>query len=192
MKNNIFLEQPRRGYTREAHLTPYKAGGRSVGMITVILLVLSVLATACNKPEKEKLAGNWRWTYSSTGGCFGQSYTPESSGFGAEIVFTGGNFTLYKNGEKITSGSFQIQQEEDNSLYSKSDATYHRKFLLKLNLTGGQIKKIREETDGKIELQGWYHADIIRYDDPSKKEKLVIRGVKVGVVEGSTHMFERK
>lgn len=163
---------------------------RATKFVAVILLTL--LATACNKPEKEKLAGNWRWTYSSAGGCFGETHISESAGFEVEIVFTGGNFTLYKNGEKITSGSFQIQQDEDNSFNSKSDATYHRQFLLKLNLTGLQVKKIEEATDDKIHLHGWYHADIIRYDDPSKKEKLVIRGEKVGVAEGPTHIFLRK
>ena len=110
MKKNIFLEQPRRGKTHEMLITPCQRSAvwgrspqRSVGMVAVILLVLSVLVTACSKPEKKVLAGTWRWV-ATTGGIGGWCYTPESEGFEAEFVFKGGTFTFYKDGEKVTSG----------------------------------------------------------------------------------------
>ena len=46
MKNS-FIEQPRRGNTHEVQLTPYKAAGRSVGMIAA-LLILAVCIAACD------------------------------------------------------------------------------------------------------------------------------------------------
>ena len=124
MKKNTFLKQSRRDNTHEVQLTPHKAEGRNVGhdetglrvahnltgrnvgrlanrsvsAITVILLVLSVLATACSKPEKKELAGTWRWV-ATTGGIGGWYYTPESEGFEAEIDFRGSQFTFYKDGE---------------------------------------------------------------------------------------------
>ena len=119
MKNNNFLEQPRRGYTREAQLTPYKAGDRSVGMITVILLVLSVLVTACSKPEKQALAGAWQW-YCTSGGIAGVNYTPESEGFEAELVFKGNQFTFYKDGKKVTSGTYHIDYDVDEIYESET------------------------------------------------------------------------
>ena len=47
MIKNLFLEQPRRGKTHEVQLTPYKAVGRSMGIVTLILLSV-ILATACD------------------------------------------------------------------------------------------------------------------------------------------------
>ena len=43
--NNIFLEQPRRGKTREAQLTPYKAQAAVWGAVCVILL--TILLSGC-------------------------------------------------------------------------------------------------------------------------------------------------
>ena len=122
MKNNIFLEQSRRGYTREAQLTPYKAGGRSVGMITVVLLVLSVLAIA------------------------GVNYTPETEGFNAKIVFKGSKFTFYKDGEKVTSGSYRIDVSDCPEVLTEcGNAT-----SCVLHLPEEQCEKIAKATDGKI------------------------------------------
>ncbi len=141
MKNNIFLEQPRRGYTREAQLTPYKAGGRSVGMITVILLALSVLATACNKPEKQELSGTWRWT-NTMGGIAGNTFTPESEGFEAEFVFKGSQVTFYKDGKKVTSGTYHIDEDEDGGYYPYSS------FRFRISIA--QLEKISKATNRKI------------------------------------------
>ena len=104
MKKITFLEQPRRGNTHEVQITPHKAEGRNVGRlktsagrsmwaVAVILLVLSLLATACSKPEKQALEGTWQWAQTS-GGLAGVNYTPESEGFNAEIVFKGSHFTF--------------------------------------------------------------------------------------------------
>ena len=72
-----------------------------------IITALAVLATACSKPEKKELAGTWQW-YCTSGGIAGVFYTPESEGFETELVFKGGHFTFYKDGKKITSGTYRI------------------------------------------------------------------------------------
>jgi hypothetical protein len=200
MKRNTFLEQPRRGNTHEVQLTPHKAAGRNVGRIktsagrsmwavAVILLVLSVLATACSKPEKEKLTGTWRWT-STTGGLAGVNYTPESEGFEAEIVFKGSSFTFYKDGKKITSGSYQIKDSDDDfPFWGYTNGVYHTPFSIKLNLAEWQTKKISEATNHAIFIWDWLSADIVRYDDPSKNLKLLFREKHV---DGFIYSFERK
>ena len=50
MKDNILPGQLQRDNTHKVQVTPYKAAGRSVGAVAAILLALSVLMTACNKP----------------------------------------------------------------------------------------------------------------------------------------------
>ena len=215
MKRNTFLEQPRRDNTHEVQLTPHKAEGRNVGhdetglrvahnltgrnvgriasrrvwTISIILLVLSVLATACSKPEKEKLTGTWRWT-STTGGLAGVNYTPESEGFEAEIVFKGSSFTFYKDGKKITSGSYQIKDSDDDfPFWGYTNGVYHTPFSIKLNLAEWQTKKISEATNHAIFIWDWLSADIVRYDDPSKNLKLLFREKHV---DGFIYSFERK
>ena len=55
MKKNIFLKQSLKDKRSVERITPHKSAGCSVWRITVFLLVISVLATACNKPEKPTL-----------------------------------------------------------------------------------------------------------------------------------------
>lgn len=178
MKKNNFIEQSRRDNTHEVQLTPYKAEGCSVGMIpstkvegrsmgmktknsgrimglaSIIVLVLAVLLTACNKPEKTHLSGTWRWTQTS-GGIGGWYYTPESEGFEAEIVFKGSSFTLYKDGERVTSGTYHIDHDVDDRIYTdkrKGDEPFYSWFYIRFHLTEAQCKKMSEATDGKISL----------------------------------------
>ena len=146
MKRNIFLEQSRRDKNSVEQITPHKAAGRSVGMVAVILLVLSVLATACSKPENKELAGTWRWT-STTGGIAGVFYTPESEGFEAEIVFKGSQFTFYKDGKRVTSGMYRIDYDEDETYYIGNKPFYSR---FRFHISGAQVKKISEATNGTI------------------------------------------
>ena len=130
MKKINFIDQSRRDDTHEVQLTPYKAAGRSMGsetnttaagrsmgIVTIIILALSLLTVSCSKPEKKELAGKWRWT-STSGGIGGWYYTPESEGFEAEIVFKGSQFTFYKDGKKVVSGTYHIDYKVDESLYT--------------------------------------------------------------------------
>ena len=168
MKRNIFFEQSiplllegvpeGRGSDRDkssvkqlaphCDLRPYvgRLANRSVSAITVILLVLSVLATACSKPEKKELAGTWRWV-ATTGGIGGWYYTPESEGFEAEIVFKGSQFTFYKDGKKVTSGTYRIDYDEDETYYIGNKPFYSR---FRFHISGAQVKKISEATNGTI------------------------------------------
>ena len=146
MKRNIFLEQSRRDKTHRVQLTPHKAEGRSVGMVAVILLVLTVLVTACSKPEKEELIGTWRWT-STTGGIAGVHLTPETEGFEAEFVFKGNQFTFYKDGKRVTSGMYRIDYDEDETYYIGNKPFYSR---FRFHISGAQVKKISEATNGTI------------------------------------------
>lgn len=183
MKKNNFIEQSRRDSTHEVQLTPYKAEGCSVGMIpstkaegrsmgsgtcvkatshsmrmvTIILLALSLLAVSCNKPEKKELAGTWRWT-STTGGIGGWCYTPESEGFEAEIVFKGSQFTFYKDGKKVVSGTYHIDYKVDESLYTNkgnNNGPFYSWFNIRFHLTEAQWKKMSEATDGTISLSAY-------------------------------------
>ena len=160
----LFIEQPRRGKTHEVQLTPYKAVGRSMGMgtsnktashrtglSTIIVLVLAVLATACSKPEKKELAGTWRWT-STSGGFAGEYFTPESEGFEAELVFKGSRFTLYKDGEKISSGTYHIQSIMNGGLHIDKEEPFYYGFDIYFRLSEAQCQKISEATNGKIKL----------------------------------------
>ena len=150
MKNNIFLEQSLRDKSSVEQLTPHKAKGRNVGMVTVILLVLSVLVTACSKPENKELAGTWRWT-STTGGIAGVHLTPETEGFEAEFVFKGNQFTFYKDGKKVTSGAYRVDDFEE---YEYEDEMPHPDLLLytSIHFSETQCKKIAEATDYTINL----------------------------------------
>ena len=147
MRNNIFIEQPRRGKTHEVLITPHKAAGRSVGMVAVILLVLSVLVTACSKPEKKLLAGTWRWVATTNSVASEINYTTESEGFEAEIVFKGNKFTFYKDGKKITSGNYQIDEWEPNEdIMPHPDVLFHS--MIRFPET--QCETIAKATDGII------------------------------------------
>ena len=149
MKKNRFLEQSRRDKTHEVQLTPYKRSAvwgrspqRNVGMVAVILLVLSLIVTACSKPEKQELSGSWRWT-STSGGFAGDTFTPESEGFEAEFVFKGSTFTFYKDGKKVTSGIYHIDEDEDGGYYP-----YYSSFRFRISIA--QFEKISKATNGKI------------------------------------------
>ena len=160
-----FLKQSRRDNTHEVQLTSYKVEGRSMGMKTknsgrimglasIIVLVLAVLLTACNKPEKTHLSGTWRWTQTS-GGIGGWYYTPECEGFEAEIVFKGSQFTFYKDGKKVISGSYHIDYDVDETYYTnkdEKDGPFYSWFNIRFHLTEAQCKKMSEATDGKISL----------------------------------------
>lgn len=180
MKKINFIEQSRRDDTHEVQLTPYKAAGRSmgsetnttvagrsmgsetyttaagrsIGIVTIIILALSLLTVSCTKPEKKELAGAWRWT-STTGGIGGWCYTPESEGFEAEIVFKGSQFTFYKDGKKVVSGTYQIDYEVDERIYiNKGDKNgpFYSRFNIRFRLTEAQWKKMSEATHGTISL----------------------------------------
>ena len=180
MKKINFIEQSRRDDTHEVQLTPYKAAGRSMGsetnttvtgrsmgsetnttaagrsmgIVTIIILALSLLAVSCSKPEKKELAGTWRWT-STSGGIGGWYYTPESEGFEAEIVFKGSQFTFYKDGKKVVSGTYHIDYKVDESLYTNkgnNNGPFYSWFNIRFHLTDAQCKKMAEATDGKISL----------------------------------------
>ncbi|MBQ3740637.1 MAG: hypothetical protein II856_05515 [Bacteroidales bacterium] len=167
MKKINFIEQSRRDDTHEVQLTPYKAAGRSMGsetnttaagrsmgIVTIIILALSLLTVSCSKPEKKELAGTWRWT-STSGGIGGWYYTPESEGFEAEIVFKGSQFTFYKDGKKVVSGTYHIDYKVDESLYTNkgnNNGPFYSWFNIRFHLTDAQCKKMAEATDGKISL----------------------------------------
>jgi hypothetical protein len=113
------------------------------------VILLALLATACSKPEMHMLEGTWQWTH-TTGGIAGDNYTPESEGFNAEIVFKGNKFTFYKDGEKITSGNYQIDGWETN----EEDEMPHPDVLFrsKIRFPEAKCKEIDKATDGKIYL----------------------------------------
>jgi hypothetical protein len=115
----------------------------------VAVILLTLLATACNKPEKQALTGTWQWTCTS-GGIAGVNYTPESEGFEAEIVFKGGKFTFYKDGKKVTSGNYQIDGWETN----EEDEMPHPDVLFRstIRFPEAKCKEIAKATDGKIYL----------------------------------------
>ncbi|MBR4646163.1 MAG: hypothetical protein IKO75_03540 [Bacteroidales bacterium] len=116
---------------------------KNIIRITVIA-ALAILATACNKLEKQALAGTWQWTCTS-GSIAGVNYTPETEGFNAEIVFKGSKFTFYKDGEKVTSGSYRIDVSDCEVLTECGNAT-----SCVLHLPEEQCEKIAKATDGKI------------------------------------------
>ena len=166
---NIFLEQPRRGKTHEMLITPCQRSAvwgrspqRSVGMVAVILLVLSVLVTACSKPEKKVLAGTWRWV-ATTGGIGGWCYTPESEGFEAEFVFKGGTFTFYKDGEKVTSGTYHIDYDVDETIYTNEP--FYSCFNIRFHLTEAQWKKVAEAFNGKLSLCSFKYLATLGYSE---------------------------
>ena len=198
----IFLEQPRRGNTHEVQLTPHKAAGRNVGRIktsagrsmwavAVILLVLSVLATACSKPEKQALEGTWQWTQTS-GGLAGVNYTPESEGFNAEIVFKGSHFTFYKDGEKVISGTYHIYNDVDETMYTNKggkDESFYSWFHIRFNLTDAQCKKISEATEGKISLLCGYKCLGTLGNSEAEGQVLTISD---NMTDGFTYAFVKK
>ena len=159
MKKNKFLKRSLRDKSSVEQLTPYKRSAvwgrslqRNVGMVAVILMVLSLLVTACSKPEKKELAGTWCWG-ATTGGFGGWCYTPVSEGFEAELVFKGGTFTFYKDGKKITSGAYSINYDLDvsqNTNKSGKDEPFYSWFRFKI--PEAQVKKISDATYGKITL----------------------------------------
>ena len=109
------------------------------------VILLALLATACNKPEKQALIGTWQWTCTS-GSIAGVNYTPETEGFNAEIVFKGSKFTFYKDGEKVTSGSYRIDVSDCHVVLTEcGNAT-----SCVLHLPEEQCEKIAKATDGKI------------------------------------------
>ena len=148
MKNDNFLEQSRRDKTHEVQLTPYKRS--AVWGRTVVIMLLAVLATACNKPEKKLLEGTWKWNR-ITGRIAGVNLTPETEGFHAEIVFKGGTFTFYKDGKKITSGAYQVddfeEYEDEDEMPDPGMSLYSS-----IHFPEAQCKKIAEATDYTINL----------------------------------------
>lgn len=127
---------------------------KRITKIASLLLLLVLLVTSCNKPEKKELAGTWRWT-STTGGIGGWCYTPESEGFEAEIVFKGSQFTFYKDGKKVVSGSYRIDYDVDETYYTnkdEKDGPFYSWFYIRFRLTEAQCKKMSEATVGKISL----------------------------------------
>ena len=120
-------------------------------VIIAMTVALAVLVTSC-KPERKELAGTWRWVATS-GGIGGWFYSPESEGFEAELVFKGGRFTFYKDGEKVTSGPYQITYDVDETIYTNKiggEEPFYSWFSLHIPET--QCKMIAETTNGIITL----------------------------------------
>lgn len=158
----LFLEQSRRDKTHAVQVTPHKHSAvwgvspkrSAVWGVAILLMAVAFLMTACTKPEKKALAGTWRWT-ATTGGIAGVWYTPESEGFEVEIAFEGNSFTLFKEGEKITSGTYHIDYDTDETLYTDKgdqDEPFYSWFNIRFRLTESQHQKIAEATNGKISL----------------------------------------
>jgi hypothetical protein len=154
---------------------------------TFMLLVL--LATACSKPEKKVLAGTWRWV-ATTGGIGGWCYTPESEGFEAEIVFKGSQFTFYKDGDKVASGTYHIDYDVDVSIYTNKggkEEPFYSWFNIRFSLTEAQCKKIMDATGGKISLCDKFFATI----GYSEAEGQVF-SISDNMFDGFCHTFVKK
>lgn len=122
--------------------------------VAILLMAIAFLMTACTKPEKKELAGIWRWT-ATTGGIAGVWFTPESEGFEAELAFNGSRFTLLKDGEKVVSGTYHIDYDVDETLYTNKgdqDEPFYSWFNIRFRLTESQHQKIAEAFNGKISL----------------------------------------
>ena len=140
---------------------------KRITKITTLLLLLVLLVTSCNKPEKKELVGNWRWT-STTGGIGGWCYTPESEGFEAEIVFKGSQFTFYKDGKKVVSGSYRIDYDVDETYYTnkdEKDGSFYSWFNIRFHLTEAQCKKMSEATNGTISLCAYKFLATLGYSE---------------------------
>ncbi len=148
----LFLEQSRRDKSSVEQSTPPKRS--AVWSVAVLLMAIAFLMTACTKPEKKELAGTWRWT-ATTGGIAGVWFTPESEGFEAELVFNGSRFTLFKDGEKVASGTYRIDYDVDETFYTDKgdqDEPFYSWFNIRFRLTESQHQKIAEAFNGKISL----------------------------------------
>ena len=143
---------------------------------TFMLLVL--LATACSKPEKKVLAGTWRWV-ATTGG-IGE----------AEIVFKGSQFTFYKDGDKVASGTYHIDYDVDVSIYTNKggkEEPFYSWFNIRFSLTEAQCKKITDATGGKISLCDKFFATI----GYSEAEGQVF-SISDNMFDGFCHTFVKK
>ena len=142
---------------------------QTVKFIAVILLAL--LATACNKPEKQELSGTWRWT-NTMGGIAGNTFTPESEGFEAEFVFKGSQFTFYKDGEKVTSGTYHIDYDVDETPYinkGDKDEPFYSWFNIRFHLTEAQWKKVAEAFNGKLSLCSFKYLATLGYSEAERQ-----------------------
>ena len=154
------------------------------------VILLALLATACSKPEKHELEGTWQWTRTS-GGIAGVNYTPESEGFNAEIVFKGNRFTFYKDGEKVTSGTYHIDNDVDEAMYTNKggkDEPLYSWFHIRFNLNNAQYKKILEATDGKIQLYAYKFLGILGYSEAEGQ----VFTITDNMVDGFTSSFVKK
>lgn len=141
-----------RGKSSVEQSTPPKRS--AVCGVAILVMAVAFLTTACTKPEKKALAGTWRWT-ATTGGIAGVWFTPESEGFEAELVFNGSSFTLFKDGEKVVSGTYHIDYDVDETLYTNKgdqDEPFYSWFNIRFRLTESQHQKIAEAFNGKISL----------------------------------------
>ena len=158
----LFFEQSRRDKTHAVQVTPHKHSAvwgvspkrSAVWSVAVLLMAVAFLMTACTKPEKKALDGTWRWTQTS-GGIGGWYYTPESEGFEAELVFKGSSFSLLKDGEKVVSGTYRIDYDVDEILYTNKgdqDEPFYSWFNIRFKLADSQHQKIADAFNGKISL----------------------------------------
>ena len=155
-----------------------------------VIAALAVLAVACNKPEKQELEGTWQWKC-TTGGIAGVNYTPESEGFEAEIVFKGNNFTFYKDGEKVTSGTYHIDNDADETMDTNKgdkDEPLYSWFNIRYNLTDAQCKKISEATNGKISLCAYKFLATIRYSETEGQ----VFAISDRMIDGFNYTFVKK
>ena len=154
------------------------------------VILLTLLATACSKPEKQALEGTWQWTRTS-GGIAGVTYTPENEGFEAEIVFKGDQFTFYKDGEKVVSGTYRIYDDVDMTMYinkGDKDEPFYSWFHIRFNLNNAQCKKISEATDGKILLSAYKFLGTLGYSEAQGQ----VFTLTEKMADGFTYSFVKK
>lgn len=155
-----------------------------------IITALAVLATACSKPEKKELVGTWQWTRTS-GGIAGVNYTPEIEGFEAEIVFKGNKFTFYKDGEKVTSGTYYIDNKADETMDTNKgdkDEPLYSWFNIRFNLTDAQCKKMSEATNGKISLCAYKFLATIHHSETEGQ----VFAMSERMIDGFSYTFVKK
>lgn len=78
-------------------------------LIVFLCCVFSMLLLAACSKDNSQLKGKWRWveTFNTE---TGTQVTPESDGMKVELLFTDNTVTAYKDGKKIASSPYAIEQ----------------------------------------------------------------------------------
>ena len=79
-------------------------------LIVFLCCVFSMLLLAACSKDNSQLRGKWRWVETSNS-VTGTQVTPESDGMEVELLFTDNTVTAYKDGKKIASGPYAIEQQ---------------------------------------------------------------------------------